>query len=124
MPSFSEKSLAILETCDQRLVRLCMDAIEVTDFSVIHGHRGKALQNSLVRSGASRLSWPDSKHNKVPSLAVDLAPWPLDWDDICRFQFLAGVLTGLMRRRDFKIIWGGDWKDFPDYGHFEIAKEV
>ena len=121
MPKFSEKSLAILETCDHKLIRLCMDAIEVVDFSVIHGHRDKTLQNSLVRSGASKLRWPKSKHNQKPSQAVDLAPWPIDWDDIRQFYHLAGVIAGLMRRREFDLIWGGDWSNFPDYGHFEIG---
>jgi peptidoglycan L-alanyl-D-glutamate endopeptidase CwlK len=97
-----------------------MDAIEVIDFSVIHGFRDKALQNSLVRGGFSQLKWPQSKHNQEPSLAVDLAPWPIDWVKLGRFQFLAGVLTGLMRRRDFELEWGGHWEKFPDYGHFEI----
>ena len=122
MPEFSEKSLSILETCDHRLIRLCADAIEVTDFSVIHGFRDKALQNSLVRAGASNRKWPKSNHNKTPSMAVDLAPWPIDWEDIGRFHFLAGVLRGLMRRRNFDLGWGGNWtgKAKGDYGHFEI----
>ena len=122
MAVFSERSLGKLETCDSRLIRLCMDAIEIIDFSVLHGHRGKALQNSLVRSGHSRLPHPKSKHNKKPSPAVDVAPHPIDWADIKRFCVLAGVLKGLMRRRDFKLVWGGDWKTFPDYGHFEIEE--
>lgn len=51
----------------------------VTDITVLCGFRGEAEQNQAVADGASETPWPRSKHNRVPSEAVDVAPYPVEW---------------------------------------------
>lgn len=76
MPKFSAKSLSKLKTCHPLLQEICHELIKTYDFSVNCGHRGKAEQDKAVRDGASKAKWPTSRHNKTPSLAVDIYPYP------------------------------------------------
>ena len=80
------------------------------------------------------MKYPDSKHNAEPSLAVDLTPYPVDWNDREAFTYLAGWFMAVARMKGYKVRWGGDWngtdgnrggrslKDnsFDDLGHFEL----
>ena len=128
MPKFGNKSEKELSTCAEPLVEICRTAIQVYDFSVIYGYRNKEQQNELFENGMSKVIYPDSKHNIEPSRAVDLAPYPIDWKDIKRFYYLAGIIMSVAYLLDYKIRWGGDWdidtdfndQTFFDLGHFEI----
>jgi len=134
MAHFSSKSKEILSTCDNRLQDICNTLIEWFDFSVISGHRGEEEQNKIFADGYSQVKYPDSKHNAEPSLAVDLTPYPVDWEDREAFTYLAGWFMGVARMKGYKVRWGGDWngtdgnrggdslKDnsFDDLGHFEL----
>jgi hypothetical protein len=133
MPKFGPSSLAALETCDEQLQMLLQDAIRFFDFKVIQGERGEKQQTEYYRSGRSKTPWPHSKHNCPeggPSRAVDLAPWPIDWNDVSRFYALGGFLRGLAEKMDIPIRWGGDWdgdfsfadQTFHDLGHFELLE--
>ena len=121
MPKFSETSLSKLATCDRRIHHVLHAAIGFTDFSVLCGHRGSLSQNEAQKAGKSQLRWPDSKHNKKPSLAVDIAPYPIDWEDKERFCFLAGVIMTVAKLFDVSLKWGGDWG--WDFGHFELSDD-
>jgi hypothetical protein len=98
------------------------------DFTVLCGFRGKAEQERLYRLGMSKVTYPNSKHNTYPSRGVDIAPYPVDWDDAERFYMLAGVIKACAYIRKTKIRWGGDWdsdgdlhdQSFMDLGHFEL----
>jgi len=130
MPKFSNKSLDRLETCDKRLQKICYEVIKIYDFSVLQGYRGEQEQNSLYQQGKSKLMYPESKHNKDPSLAVDIAPYPIDFEDLKRFYYLAGLMHGAALTLGYKIRWGGDWdndkdfndQNFNDLAHFEIIE--
>jgi peptidoglycan LD-endopeptidase CwlK len=131
MPEFSNKSKELLVDCDGRLQKICNAAIEIMDFSVISGHRNKEMQDRAFIIGNSKVEYPHSKHNSLPSHAVDIAPYPIDWGDEDRFIFLAGIIIATAKTQGVKIRWGGDWnsdfnlKDnkFLDLGHFEIVAE-
>jgi peptidoglycan L-alanyl-D-glutamate endopeptidase CwlK len=103
-------------------------AIKKTDFSVICGFRGEKEQNEAYASGNSKLKWPQSKHNKKPSEAVDVAPWPIDWQDISRFKQLSEVVIEEWKNLDaedtegWKLEWGGNWTQLKDYPHFQIVR--
>lgn len=129
MPKFSEKSLAMLETCHIDLVRLFMKVIETYDCSILCGHRNEALQEYAYNHGNSRVNWPDSKHNSTPSLAVDVAPWPIDWEDELRFGHFAGYVQAVAEKMEIDLRWGGDFdgdgsttdQSFMDLCHFELV---
>lgn len=129
MPQFSKKSLQKLDTCHPLLKRVMLSAIASCDFSVICGHRGEQSQNEAYASGHSKLQWPKSKHNSLPSMAVDIVPYPIDWDDIDRFRDLASVIKvhwsqiPHAEREGLELHWGGDWKTLKDFPHFELRKK-
>jgi peptidoglycan L-alanyl-D-glutamate endopeptidase CwlK len=128
MPRFSKKSLSKLETCDKRLQDLFLRVVKKFDCTIIEGHRSKDRQNKLFKEGKSKLKYPKGKHNAIPSKAVDVAPYPIDWNDRERFTYFAGYVLGIAYEMGLKIRWGGDWdmdtqvkdNNFDDLPHFEI----
>ena len=129
MPTFSLRSKERLATCHPDLRAVCEELIKYIDFSVLCGHRRKAEQEQAVADGKSRAVWPTSAHNKLPSLAVDIAPYPLDWKDIGSFKQLYGAFTVVARqlKEQGKIkhtfVWGGNWRKLKDYPHYEIKEK-
>ncbi len=129
MPSFSKISAQRLSTCDPRLQALLREAIKHVDFSVLCGHRGVEEQEEAYRTGKSKARWPNSKHNTLPSVAVDVAPYPVDWQDTARFARLAGYLERIAHEQGIAIRWGGDWdrdgrtndERFIDMPHIELV---
>lgn len=128
MPSFGAKSRSILMTCHPDLIEICEAVIETYDFTVLEGHRSDERQEELFRQGKSKLRAGESKHNQYPSEAVDIAPYPIDWNDSRRFFLLAGMMFHAAAELDIRIRWGGDWdgdwshvdQSFHDFPHFEL----
>lgn len=128
MPSFGRLSRQRLDTCHEDLQYICEEAIKVIDFTVVCGHRGKVEQDKAFKVGNSKLQYPNSKHNKVPSLAVDLAPYPTLWSEPRQFYILAGVIFAIADANRIRLRWGGDWdgdwdlrdQKWDDLAHFEI----
>ncbi len=133
MAHFGTESLAQLATCDPRLQQIANDAILLTDFSIIEGHRGEAAQNADYAKGVSKLKWPNGRHNATPSRAFDFAPYPIDWSSkttaLARFLFVSGVLYCSARKIGIRIRFGWDWngnmdprdETFLDWGHCELV---
>ena len=129
VPSFGEKSLEHLHTCDTRLITLCKIVIPHYDFSVLEGFRTDERQEDLLRQGKTTKGAGESRHNTSPSLAVDIAPYPIDWENPKRFYLLAGFMFHAAAGIGVEIRWGGDWdsdwdhKDqkFHDLPHFEVV---
>ena len=130
MPSFGSSSRNRLDTCDKRLQEICDIVIEHYDFTVLEGHRSGERQNELFRQGKSKLKAGHSKHNSLPSKAVDLSPWPIDWNDTRRFYFLAGLIKQAAHDLGIKIRLGADWdgdglfsdQTFHDLPHVELVE--
>lgn len=85
-------SLQRLGTCHRDLQKLVLKVAEgvdegdlvyadVRDLTVLCGYRGEEEQEAAVASGASKVHFPNSKHNRMPSDAVDIAPFPVEWKD-------------------------------------------
>jgi peptidoglycan L-alanyl-D-glutamate endopeptidase CwlK len=129
MPTFGKDSLEKLSTVHPDLRAVCEEVIQVYDFTVICGTRTQAEQDKAVAEKKSKVKWPNSKHNRVPSFAVDIAPYPIDWGDLNRFVFLAGHMMQAAHKLGIKIRWGGNWdgnniiirdQKFNDLPHFEL----
>lgn len=131
MPKFSRRSQANLDSCDPRIRLICETAIRHIDFSVVCGHRDQEAQDKAKASGNSKAAWGESKHNSLPSKAVDLAPYPLVWRDERQFARLAGRIEQIADQLGIAIRWGGDWdqdgktidETFLDLGHFELDED-
>lgn len=128
MPSFSKRSKTALSTLHPDLQRVLKEAIKHVDFVVLEGHRDKVAQDAAVAAGNSKVRWPHSKHNASPSLAVDIAPYPVNWKDTKRFYFLGGFIKATAVSLGISLRWGGDWdsdndfsdQTFNDLPHFEL----
>ena len=132
MFKFSKRSITSLLTAHPLLKEVCEIALAegIMDFTVICGYRSKADQDAAFKEGASKLRWPNSKHNRFPSEAVDIVPYPIDFKDIKRFQELAVVIKNAWEkipddRKDGWMLYNGaDWKKFIDRPHWEIKKDA
>ena len=130
MPRFSDKSISKLTTCDPRLQRVLHEVIKHFDCTILEGHRDKERQNRMVEEGKSQVRWPDGKHNTVPSMAVDVTPYPVVWEDRERQTLFAGYVLATAKAMDIDLRWGGDWNrdtevrdnTFDDLVHFEIVE--
>jgi len=128
MPRFGKRSIGRLQTCDQKLQELFYEVVKHFDCSILEGHRGEERQNKAFADGKSKVKYPNGKHNQNPSIAVDVAPYPIDWSDRDRFHYFGGFVLGVAKEMGMNIRWGGDWnqdthtKDnkFDDLVHFEI----
>ncbi len=157
MPRFGATSSARLRTCDIRLRKLFQVVVRTYDCTVIYGARARDQQAAAFREGRSKVQWPDSCHNIIApeeaaqlgidprpeSFAVDVGPWPLDWDtqflkeglldrvalkNLCKFYHFAGYVHATAVRLEIPIRWGGDWdrdldfsdQTFDDLVHFEL----
>lgn len=117
MPKFGLISASRLITCDERLQRIMNEVVKIYDIAVICGFRDEKAQNQAVAEGYSSKPWPTGKHNRTPSLAVDVAPWPIDWKDIGRFRVMGYVVLGIANEMGIRLRWGASWGDYP---HFEV----
>lgn len=130
MPRFGRTSKKRLATCHPDLQKVFNQVIKRVDCSILCGHRGEADQNKAYEKGHSKVKYPKGRHNAMPSNAVDVAPYPIDWDNLERFTLFAGYVLGVAESMGIRLIWGNDWdgdfdtKDtgFRDYPHFELKK--
>ena len=128
MPSFGAASKRHLATLDPQLQRLMNEAIKYVDFSITCGFRNQAEQDKAFAEGDSKVKWPDGMHNKNPSRAVDVAPYPLDYSDLKAFIYLNGFICGIAATMGIKVRSGVDWDgdlnikehSFLDAPHIEL----
>jgi peptidoglycan LD-endopeptidase CwlK len=101
---------------------------EVSDVSLVCGHRSESAQNQLYPE-FTKVRWPDSKHNKYPSEAVDLQPFPypqVESELREQLAYIAGRAIQYAQSRHITLRWGGDWNrngsivdnKFDDLYHF------
>lgn len=118
---------------DARLVAVVRRAIELStvDFTVLEGVRTKARQQELFDQGRKTpgkiVTWTmKSKH--IDGLAVDLVPFPVDWNDREKFIAIARAMFAAASELGVTIRWGANWdgddKPFEkgeyDSPHFEL----
>ena len=147
----SKLSLNRLQGVDPNLVAVVKRAIELTpqDFMVVEGLRSKeqcyinygkgrtAAQCSAKGVPAkyaaphlAKVTWLNnplsSKH--VTGRAVDLVPYPVDWNDLDKFDQVAKAIFAAAKELGVSIRWGADWdndgkyreKGEYDSPHFEL----
>lgn len=128
MPTFSNVSLSKLSSCHPDIQTLMYHVVKFFDCQVLEGHRTLEQQRLNVINGKSKTM--NSRHLSTPSLAIDVAPYPIDWEDRERFHYFAGYVMAIAAILGIKLRWGGDWdndtevKDnsFDDLVHFELME--
>ena len=149
--NLSQRSLDRLVGVDERLQRVVKRAIQLTkqDFMVLEGVRTK--QQCMINYGkgrtiaqcvakgvpaqyanpkAAKVTWLNnpfaSKH--VSGKAVDLVPYPVDWNDLKKFDAIAQAMLQAAKELGVPVRWGADWdgdgkpreRGESDSPHFEI----
>lgn len=134
---YGKRSEACLETTSlaiQHLMRQVL-ALGLIDVSIVCGHRGRAEQDEAFNSGASKVRWPNSKHNDIPSEAFDAYPFirgkiSYNYNHCC---FLAGIILSVSLKISVPVRWGGNWdsdleiitdQKFQDLGHYETVPKI
>ena len=86
---------------------------------VLEGLRTKERQAQLVLEGKSKTL--NSKH--LVGRAIDVAPDPIDWNDIKRFAAMGGYIVATAEALEIGVTWGGDWNrnwDFKDQSFHDL----
>lgn len=129
---FSQQSLRHLQTADPRLIEVVMRALDCSpvDFGISCGHRGQDEQTQVYLAGRSTLTWPNSKHNVNPSLAIDVFPvlsGRAQWTRHDLFHLIAGIMIGVSDSLGYRLRWGGAWDgrvngmdEWSDLPHIEL----
>ena len=112
------------------MVRVVKRAIQITsqDFLITCGVRTPAEQAKLYAQGRTapgpKVTWTLKSNHFVQKSgyghAVDLCPFPVDWNDRRKFHVIASAMKQAALAEGVKIVWGGDWGT-PDLPHFELA---
>jgi hypothetical protein len=156
--TLSKLSLSRLDGLNPDLRRVVIEAAATAppdlDFTVLEGVRSvesmyanygkgrtaaqcaaKGVPAKYAQPGAAKVTWLNnplmSNHRMMPGggRAVDLAPWPIDWNARGRFQRLAEHMLATAKRLGVHIRWGKDWdedgkyeeKGETDGPHFELV---
>ena len=83
MNKWSRTSEKKLSSCHPDLIAIMNQVLEVQDCTIIAGGRNEKAQEKAFYMGKSKLKFPQSKHNTVPSQAVDVAMFKdgqVQWD--------------------------------------------
>jgi peptidoglycan L-alanyl-D-glutamate endopeptidase CwlK len=128
---WSASSRESLSEVEPKLRAVFDKALElgVVDITIIEGHRNRARQEEMFRTGRSKLHFPDSKHNAFPSRAVDAMAYPIDWQNPQRNAMFAGFIIGVAASMGVTLRAGVDWNAnfdptdqlFVDAPHFEMV---
>jgi peptidoglycan L-alanyl-D-glutamate endopeptidase CwlK len=105
-------------------------AVYEFDLFLVCGHRSKEEQDLVFNRGFSKVKWPNSKHNSLPSEAMDTCPYPIDWNNLERFRQMYEILNMVAQENGMKIRFGADFnmngnlKDdkFVDLPHCELIE--
>lgn len=141
--NLSQRSLNTLTGVDDRLVQVVKKAIQITnqDFLVLEGVRSKeqmminwgkgrtieqcakwGIPSKYAKPSLAKVTWLNNPFasNHASGKAVDLVPYPVDWNDISKFKAISIAMKDAAKELNVNIEWGGDWQKSKDYPHFEI----
>ncbi len=134
MAEFDKASQDRLATCDERLQLVFVEVVKFWPCRVLEGKRTMEQQRANMARGVSKTL--QSKHVfpiSAPSLAVDVAPNPLQWPrppkaeaeyqsrkeyiwalqrwmkDYGRFYYFSGFVLGIAQGLGIRLRHGGDW---------------
>lgn len=154
------RSLARLDGVHPDLVRVVKRAALIAaaedDFTVLEGVRSreqmainygkgrtaaqceaKGVPGKYAQPKVAKVTWlndPYKSNHRVMfdgfGHAVDLAPWPIDWNNLARFDRLGLLMLRAASIEGVAIRWGADWdgdgklreKGESDSPHFELAR--
>lgn len=127
MPQFSKTSKSRLETCHEQIQLVMNEVIKTRDCVIICGARTQEDQQKAFAGGFSKIDGVTKKSmhqigkDRPKSLAVDVLPYPINWNDAKGHIDFARYVLATAKKLGVNLVWGGDWKTFKDRPHFELA---
>lgn len=127
--SFGTISKQRLARAHPLLQKLANEAIKHTGFMVGDTNRGRVAQEKAFKEHKSKVHFGDSAHNWDPSVAYDLIPFPIDWNDSKRFiKLQLEFIKPIAKDLGIPIRQGCDWnmngiltdEHFVDLPHVEL----
>lgn len=140
--NWGRSSLERLSTCSEGMRKVANRALAmgIMDMSLICGHRSQEAQTEAYDNGFSKVMWPDSKHNDVPSSAFDMYPYHPRFKlltgaaeqveqialvlecsiekaqrfIVSEYSRMAGVILAAAVVEGVTLCWGGDWDGDAD----------
>lgn len=132
---FSTASLSKLRTCHPDIQKIMNEVIKKIDFTVIEGARSKQTQDEYYAKGTSKVKYPNSYHNTKKtliiekhqpekssecSLAIDIAPYPINWENMDRFVELSRYVKEAAEKHNIPLDWGYDLWEW-DAAHWQLT---
>ena len=116
---FSERSIEHLAEIHDDLYEVVFLArlLSEVPFEITDGLRTIEEQRHYYETGRSQTM--NSKH--LTGHAVDVVPIPVTWEPEA-FYPIAEAMFKASDILDIPIVWGGDWRTFKDYPHFELKE--
>lgn len=103
------------------------------DFGIAEGNRSIQRQRELFAKNKTTIDGVTafSKHNNLPSAAVDIYGWVNGHEDysVPVMCYLAGIIMTVAAQSGVDLRWGGNWDEdgiilidqqFDDLPHFEL----
>ena len=102
----------------------------IMDFMIDCSFRNEYAQNMAYEDETSKVRWPYSKHNKLPTPAMDCVPiinGGASWNKV-HCVALSGLILAAGKEEGINLRWGGNWdmdsepitdQDFQDLVHYE-----
>lgn len=138
MYKLGQASLKKLQGVHPDMAAVVNRAIELStqDFVVLEGVRTKTRQAELYAQGRTKpgpvVTWTQTSNHFIGAdgwgRAVDLCPFPVDWDTPSKFDAVAAAMFAAARELNVAIRWGADWdvdgnsreRGESDSPHFEL----
>lgn len=128
MYKYGKRSKSNMEGIDKRLKEVLNHLIKIMDVTIIEGKRSTKTQQEYFSKGKSKLDGVNKKSQHQLGKAVDLVPYPVDWNNRDGMYYMGGMLRGIGHMLGYNLRYGGDWdgdgktKDnkFDDLVHIEI----
>lgn len=153
MAKFSTKSFSKLSSCTRDIQTILQEVVKYRDCTIVEGHREAEAQHDHWKKGrklkrpsdikiadnweiinkSKVVTYKDgytklSKHQKYPSIAIDVVPYPEMWNSKEAFHEFRGVVKYVQDRLfkegriDHKLSNGFDLWDGWDLPHWQIDR--
>lgn len=128
MNTFTTAAAGRLKQAHPMLQEVMNEAIKKYNFTILDSQRGRAAQEKAFHEKKSKAHFGESAHNWSPSVALDVAPLPIDWNNTAKFEELADIVMRIAKEKKIPLRWGGDWdmdgkrnrSGLIDLPHFEL----
>lgn len=124
MNKISKRSIKNIQGIDPRLSLIIgmILARGKVDFTLTSGLRTLEDQQKAFKGGYSKCDGINKKSKHQLGRAIDFIPYPFDndWNNIEQFKKIGEELKVVAKHLGFKCSYGGDWKSFKDYPHFQL----